>query len=104
MGATTPRARKDGSVSYMARVRVMRDGASYHETETFDRRPAAAAWMKKRERDLQSRAAALRRLGDAVGIGNLASSSSYTIRLTSAHLPLDRSTGLLFSPARCYCL
>ncbi len=52
IGATTPRARKDGSVSYMARVRVMRDGATYHETETFDRRPAAAAWMKKREREL----------------------------------------------------
>ena len=52
IGATTPRARKDGSVSYMARVRVMRDGVTYHETETFNRWPAAAAWMKKREREL----------------------------------------------------
>jgi len=52
MGTITARKRKDGSVGYMARVRVMRDGANYHETETFDRRPAAAAWMKKREREL----------------------------------------------------
>jgi integrase len=52
MGTITARKRKDGSVGYMARVRVMRDGATYHETETFDRRPAAAAWMKKREREL----------------------------------------------------
>lgn len=30
----------------------MRDGVTYHETETFNRWPAAAAWMKKREREL----------------------------------------------------
>ena len=30
----------------------MRDGQTYHETETFDRRPAATAWMKQREREL----------------------------------------------------
>lgn len=52
MGTITARKRKDGSVGYRARVRVMRDGMTYHETDTFDRRPAAAAWMKKREREL----------------------------------------------------
>lgn len=36
----------------MARVRVMRDGFAYHETETFDRRPTATSWIKKREREL----------------------------------------------------
>nr|WP_320177695.1 site-specific integrase [Roseovarius pacificus] len=30
----------------------MRDGTSYHETKTFDRRPAATAWIKKREKEL----------------------------------------------------
>lgn len=30
----------------------MRDGAIYHQTETFDRRPAAAVWMRKRECEL----------------------------------------------------
>lgn len=43
MGTMTARKRKDGSVSYMARVRAMRDGATYHEPETFDRRPATRA-------------------------------------------------------------
>jgi integrase len=52
MGTITERKRKDGSVGYRARVRVMRDGQTYHETETFDRRPPATAWMKQREREL----------------------------------------------------
>ncbi|QMV32766.1 hypothetical protein 2A_00014 [Ralstonia phage Darius] len=50
MGTIVPRKRKDGSIAYMARVRIMRDGAVVHkETETFDREAAAKAWVKKRE-------------------------------------------------------
>jgi len=41
MGTVTARKRKDGSVAYLARVRIMRDGFPYHETKTFDRRPTA---------------------------------------------------------------
>ena len=41
MGTITARKRKDGSVAFVARVRVMRDGVTYHETEPFDRRPTA---------------------------------------------------------------
>jgi hypothetical protein len=52
MGTITTRKRKDDSVAFMARVRVMRDGAAYHKTETFDRRPATTSWIKKREREL----------------------------------------------------
>jgi integrase len=52
MGTISARKRKDGSVADRARVRVMQDGVTYHETETFDRRPAAAAWISKREREL----------------------------------------------------
>ena len=52
MGTITARKRKDDSVAFMARVRVMRDGVTYHETETFDRRHAATSWIKKREREL----------------------------------------------------
>ncbi len=52
MGSISTRKRKNGSSSYLARVRVMREGTSYHETKTFDRRPAATAWIKKREKEL----------------------------------------------------
>jgi hypothetical protein len=52
MGTITARKRKDDGVAFMARVRVMRDGITYHETETFDRCPAATSWIKKREREL----------------------------------------------------
>lgn len=51
MGSISIRKRKNGSSSYLARVRVMRDGTSYHDTKTFDRRPAATAWIKKREKE-----------------------------------------------------
>ena len=54
MDSISIRKRKDGSSSYLARMRLMRDGASYHETRTFDRRPAATAWIKKREKELLS--------------------------------------------------
>lgn len=52
MGSISIRKRKDGSSGYLARVRVMREGTSYHETKTFDRRPAATAWIEKREKEL----------------------------------------------------
>lgn len=54
MGTLIPRKRKGGE---MARVRIVRDDEGYHETETFDRRPAAAAWISKRERELSKPAA-----------------------------------------------
>lgn len=54
MDSISIRKRKDGSSSYLARMRLMRDGTSYHETKTFDRRPAATAWIKKREKELVS--------------------------------------------------
>lgn len=51
MASITTRKRKDGS-SCLARVQEIREGTSYHETKTFDRRPAATACIKKREKDL----------------------------------------------------
>ena len=50
MGSISARKRKVGSGD-LERVRVMRGESSYHETKTFDRRPAATAWIKKREFD-----------------------------------------------------
>jgi integrase len=53
MGSITERRRKDGSIAYMAQVALMRDGKFVHrETKSFDRRPAANAWIKKREAEL----------------------------------------------------
>ena len=50
MGSIVARKRKDGSTGYTAQIRIIRDGElAYQEARTFDRRPAAAAWMKKRE-------------------------------------------------------
>lgn len=51
MASIATHKRKGGS-SCLARVRVIREGISYHETKTFDRRPAATAYIKKREKDL----------------------------------------------------
>jgi integrase len=53
MGTVVERTRKDGSTGYHAQVAVKRDGVTHRETKTFDRRPAATAWIKRRERELQ---------------------------------------------------
>jgi hypothetical protein len=47
MDMISARMRKDGNVTY--RARVTQNGVTYHDTETFDSRPATAAWMKKRQ-------------------------------------------------------
>ncbi|MBV8664656.1 MAG: tyrosine-type recombinase/integrase [Hyphomicrobiales bacterium] len=53
MGTISKRPRKDGTVAYMAQIVVKRDGKTVHrENRTFDRRPAAAAWLKAREAEL----------------------------------------------------
>lgn len=53
MGTITPRKRKNGATSYKAQIRIKRAGAVVHsETETFDRKAAAQAWIKKRETEL----------------------------------------------------
>ena len=53
MGSIISRKRADGSIAYMAQISIMHDRKIVHrEVRTFDRRPAAAAWMKKREAEL----------------------------------------------------
>lgn len=52
MGTILERKRKDGSTGYHAQIAVQRGGFQHRETKTFDRRPAAAAWMKRREKEL----------------------------------------------------
>ena len=53
MGTITERYRKNGSVAYLAQIAIMRDRKLLHrESQTFDRKPAANAWIKKRESEL----------------------------------------------------
>ncbi|WP_338615566.1 site-specific integrase [Pigmentiphaga sp. CHJ604] len=52
MGTINDRKRKDGSIGYTAQIRLMREGKTYTESKTFDRRQAAAAWLAKREKEL----------------------------------------------------
>ncbi len=53
MGTIVERPRKNGSTAYLAKISIMRDGKIVHrENKTFDRRPAASAWIEKREAEL----------------------------------------------------
>jgi len=53
MGTVSERTRKNGSKSYTAQIRLKQKGEVVHtEAQTFDRRPAAKAWLKKRETEL----------------------------------------------------
>lgn len=53
MGSIIERKRKDGTVAYMAQIMIMRDRKIvFRENKTFERRPAASAWLKRRESEL----------------------------------------------------
>jgi len=71
MGTITARPRKDGSTAYLAQITISRDGkAVVRENQTFDRRPAAAAWIKKRERELAEPGALEQRIEALCGWGH----------------------------------
>ena len=54
MGTIVQRKRNDGTVGYMAQVRVKQKGKVIHgETKTFDRKQAASAWVVRRETELR---------------------------------------------------
>lgn len=53
MGTILSRKRNDGSLGHTALIRIKRQGKVVHtESQTFDRKPAAEAWLKKRETEL----------------------------------------------------
>ncbi|KPB85084.1 Chorismate mutase protein [Pseudomonas syringae pv. tomato] len=53
MGTIGPRRRKVNTIGICAQIRVIRDGQRvYQETQTFDRKQVAQAWMKRREAEL----------------------------------------------------
>ncbi len=54
MGSIIERIRKDGSKAFTAQIVVKKDGKIAHrEAQTFDRKPAANAWIVKREAELK---------------------------------------------------
>lgn len=53
MGSITTRRRADGSTVYTAQLRLKRNGSVYHsESATFDKKPLAQAWMRRRETEV----------------------------------------------------
>lgn len=57
MGAITERLKKDGGKAYLVQVKIVREGKIVHrENRTFERRQAAAAWLERREAELEHRA------------------------------------------------
>jgi hypothetical protein len=54
MGTIVGRTRKDGSKAFIAQIVIKKGGTVvHHEAQTFDRRPAANAWIVKREAELK---------------------------------------------------
>jgi Phage integrase family len=55
MGTIIGRTRKDGSKAFTAQIVIKIGGKTVHrEAQTFDRKPAANAWIVKREAELKS--------------------------------------------------
>ena len=55
MGTIVERRRRDGTAAYLAQISLTRKGQPrYTENQTFDRRPAATAWLKRREYELKN--------------------------------------------------
>lgn len=53
MGSIIQRPRADGTIAYLAKIAIMREGVvMLRESRTFDRKPAAKAWIDKREKEL----------------------------------------------------
>jgi integrase len=53
VGSIIGRTRKDGTTAYLAQILIKRKGKIVHrESETFDRKQAAKAWLARRETEL----------------------------------------------------
>ena len=53
MGTITRRKNKDGSTKYTAQIKLRRQGRIvYQESQTFDFKHTAQAWLKRRETEL----------------------------------------------------
>lgn len=95
MGTIITRKRSDGSIGYMAQVRVKQKGKVVHaETKTFDRKQAANAWVSRRETELRQ-PGALDRLKVADPRLPTSSTGTLTSRSNRSAKPKPRSCGPL---------
>jgi hypothetical protein len=70
MGTITSSKRRGGAVGHTAQIGLERSGKVIHtEAQTLDCRPAAAAWLKKREGELAQPGALDRRTADDPTLG-----------------------------------
>ena len=62
MGSIVSRKRKNGTIGHTAQIRLKDGGKTiFTESQTFDRKPAALAWLKKRETELAVPGALIKR-------------------------------------------
>ena len=67
MAAIRLRNRADGTISYTAQIRIKKDGLQFYtESQTFARKKAAEAWVKRRETELSESGAIERAKGGDV--------------------------------------
>ena len=64
MGSIIARKRADGTIAYLAKIAIMRGDLMFREARTFDRRPAANAWIENREKELAQPGALERSIAD----------------------------------------
>jgi len=53
VGTIIERKRKDGSIAFLAQIMMKRGGKVHRESKTFDRKPAARAWLERREKEME---------------------------------------------------
>lgn len=103
MGTIVARRRKDGSMGYRAQIVRKKDGEIvWRETQTFDRRPAAVAWLARRETEL-SEPGAMERKDDptlAVAIDKYIGDSQKAMGRTKGQV-LRTIKGLPIAELRC---
>jgi integrase len=101
MATIRARKRTDGSTSYTAQIRLFRDGAQvYQESQTFARKQAAQAWVRKRETELDEPGAIERANRPGATIKEMI--DRYLAEMTKAR-PLGKTKlGTLKAISECY--
>lgn len=85
MATISERKRKDGSIGYLAQITIKRGGKIVHrENKTFDRRQAAAQWVKRREAELAKPNAVLGKASKAAAVTLGAAIDRYLAESTRA--------------------